>query len=170
MMRSKAEFRQVRTYLGGHAAMSHRVKKSGSLLPKSPGLRVVAAIHILAAAGLTILLVKVHFLQYWDNIELVPLLLEALLWIVPIVLLLVLGLGLLNRRSWARSLALTMLWPIVVGGLGISAFTLVLIVVDLATIGLGLRSVFAAIFVAGLLPVISVSAWILRYFYRPEHR
>ena len=98
--------------------MAAQIDKSDLLLPRKTGLVVIAWVHIVVAIGLTVLLVIVHFLRYWGSIDLASLLLEAVLWIIPIVLLMVVGLGLLGRRPWSRLVALIFHWPLCVGSIG----------------------------------------------------
>ena len=137
--------------------------KPDSLLPRKPGLVVIAWVHIVVAIGLTVLLVVVHFLQYWGSIDLVPLLFEAVLWIIPIVLLMVIGLGLLGRRSWGRLLALVFLWPVCVGSIGACVF---IIFFGFIIQPLGMFSALAAIVVAVLFSIAFVSVWVLSYLHK----
>lgn len=83
--------------------MAAQLDKPDPLLPRKTGLFVIAWVHVVVAVGLSVLLVLVHFLRYWGSIDLVPLLLEAVVWIIPIILLTIIGLGLLCRLPERRA-------------------------------------------------------------------
>ena len=72
--------------------------KRKNCLPRKSGLVTIACLHIVLAIGLSLLFVKVHFLRYWGLIECIPLLLQGFFWFIPIMLLMVVGLGLFDRR------------------------------------------------------------------------
>ena len=148
--------------------MTAQIDKPDSLQPRKTGLVVIAWVHIVVAIGLTVLLVVVHFLQYWGSIDLVPLLLEAVLWIIPIILLMVIGVGLLSRQSWARLLALIFLWPVCVGSIGASAFIIFIefVIHPLKHGEPGMFWPLALIVVAVLLSIAFVSALVLSYMHK----
>jgi hypothetical protein len=147
---------------GSKATMTAQIDRPDLLLPRKTGLVVIAWVHIVVAIGLTVLLVDVHFLRYWESSELAPLLLEAVLWVVPIVLLMVIGLGLLARRPWSRLLAMIFHWPLCVGSIG----GCVVVVFGELVIRVNMYWPIAIAIAAVLFSIVFVSAMVLSYLHR----
>ena len=86
--------------------MAERSNKYCSHVPGKREMRVVAAVHCVAAVVVAALFVTLHLVRYWHQMHLLSLQLESLCWIVPICLLLAISCGLWNQLAWARSLTL----------------------------------------------------------------
>ena len=136
--------------------------KRKNCLPRKTGLGLIACLHIVLAISLSLLLAKVHFLRYWGSMQLTPLLLQGIFWLIPIILLMVIGLGLFRRRRWARLLAIAFHWPLCLGSIGACMY----LVLSELVVRVGMYWPIAIVAAVVLLSIASVSALVLWYMHR----
>ena len=138
--------------------MTDRDNTPRSAVPRKLDMRVIAAVHGIAAVVVAAFFVTQHLMRYWDRMHLLSLQLEGLCWIVPICLLLAVSYGLWSQLAWARLLTLVLDWSIFVGALGIAVVFAVTIVVWVPGNGFDLSTALMATSMLVLLPVVLVSA------------